>query len=99
MGKISLPRIRSDLQGTLAPFMLPSLFRALDDDEELPTTVSGKVIKRRVLKEYFGTTDWFPSNNVPPRVELCDVEHVSGGKAKPWDWCGMQPAPRDCVST
>lgn len=88
----SLARIRSDLQISLAPFMLPTLLRILKDEEQLPHTVSGKPIKRQILEDYFGSTDGAQPRVYPPGVERCEWERPAEGMMKPWDWGGLQMA-------
>lgn len=92
--QITLSRIRSDLGGSLALFMMPLVLRIIKDGEELPRTVSGKPIKRQILKNYFGTTDWFPAGDLSPGVEYCGctMPTIDEAEAKPWDFGGLQPA-------
>ncbi|OBT53698.1 hypothetical protein VE04_06328 [Pseudogymnoascus sp. 24MN13] len=92
IGQITLARIRSDLQSSLAPFMLPALLRILEDKEELPRTVSGKPIKRQILMDFFGAVDGGLAENIPPRVERYNKLMTVEAQAKPWDWCGLQRA-------
>lgn len=91
-GQITLARIRSDLQSSLAPFMLPTLLRILMGEEELPRTTSGKPIKRQILEIYFGSTDGSHAKNDLPGVERCSRPMPGEAEIKPWDWCGLQCA-------
>lgn len=90
---VDLARIRADLEGVLAAYMLPVVLRILQDGEQLPRTDSGKPIKKRILAELLGTTEWFPAENLPEGVEYCGCNPVvDEGKTRPWDWGGMQCA-------
>lgn len=88
---INLDKIRSDLRGVVPTFMLPTLLRVMHEQELLPLTVSGKPIKKQIVKHYFGTMDWFPSNTPPEGVEYCSsAPSILEEDPKPWDWCGVQ---------
>ncbi|KAH7140347.1 hypothetical protein B0J13DRAFT_637862 [Dactylonectria estremocensis] len=91
---ISLTRIRSDLRGKLPQYMLPIVVRILKDDENFSRTASGKCIKPKVLREYFGTTEWFSVDDLPPGVEYCGstVPMIVEAETRPWDWSGIQCA-------
>ncbi|KAK2865068.1 hypothetical protein FQN49_003946 [Arthroderma sp. PD_2] len=92
-GEKTPAQIRSDLSRSLPPFMLPTALRILTAEEVLPRTVSDKPIKRRILEEYFGTTDWFSASNLPRGVGywgLDQIDDVREGETKSWDWCGLQ---------
>ena len=89
-GETPLGVIRSDLARTLPPFMLPVLLRILQDGEDLPRTISGKPIKRNILKDYFGIMDGTPAQRVPAGIQQWAVPRRADGEYKPWDWCGLQ---------
>ncbi|KAH7128998.1 hypothetical protein EDB81DRAFT_808572 [Dactylonectria macrodidyma] len=91
---ITLSKIRSDLRANLPQYMLPILLRILKDGEDFSRTVSGKFIKPKVLKESFGTTEWFLVNDLPTGVEYCGstVPMIIEAETKPWDWSGIQCA-------
>lgn len=91
--QITLTRIRCDLSSSLAAYMLPTLLRVMKDEEELPRTFSGKPIKRQIVEDYFGTTDWFPAQTPPPMVECWGkMLGISKMEIKPWDWSAKQRA-------
>jgi malonyl-CoA/methylmalonyl-CoA synthetase len=91
--QVDLARIRADLAGVLAAYMLPVVLRILQEGEQLPRTHSGKPIKSRILGELLGTTKWFPAHDLPEGVEYCGCKPVIDEKtARPWDWAGMQCA-------
>jgi malonyl-CoA/methylmalonyl-CoA synthetase len=66
---INLALIRSDLEAKLAHFMLPTLLRILGDDESLPVTISGKVVRREALRQFFGVTEGISETRLPCNVE------------------------------
>ncbi|CAM1509752.1 Fc.00g000870.m01.CDS01 [Cosmosporella sp. VM-42] len=91
--QVSLARIRLDLMGGLPTYMLPVLLRILSDEEDVPRTVSQKPIKKRILQELFGITDYWSVDNPNPKVESWgnQPEQIQA-KTRPWDWCGLQRA-------
>lgn len=88
--QINLSLIRSDLEDSLATCMLPALLRILTDEEELPCTATGKLIKKEILKIYFGSTDGAQVDSYPPGIERCELPKPGEQMAKPWDWGGLQ---------
>lgn len=52
-GPVTLQGLRDDLASHVPPFMLPTAFRALSDNEKIPLAHSGKVSKMDVLKQFF----------------------------------------------
>jgi malonyl-CoA/methylmalonyl-CoA synthetase len=88
----ALARIRADLAGSLAPFMLPMVLSVLREGQELPRTHSGKVVKRNVSRDCLGVTEWFSAEAVAPGVEFwgSDLPQVDEAEAKLWDRGGMQ---------
>ncbi|GAB1318646.1 hypothetical protein MFIFM68171_08856 [Madurella fahalii] len=91
---VNLAKIRADLAGVIAAYMLPVVLRVLKEGEQLPRTDSGKPIKRRILSEFLGTTEWFPAENLPDSVEYfgCALPVMDEKTAGAWDWAGMQVA-------
>ena len=92
--EVTLSRIRTDLTGRLAPFMLPAVLRILGEGEELPRTLSGKPIKKKILLDCFGVKDWFRAEEMPREVQYwgCDPPVVAEADVKPWDLGGLQEA-------
>ncbi|KAM4055712.1 AMP-binding enzyme [Hirsutella rhossiliensis] len=90
--QITLARIRCDLAASLAAYMLPTLLRVLKEDEELPRTASGKLLKRQILRDYFGNADGMPACRVPADVEQCARSRLIWEGSKPWDGSGLQRA-------
>ena len=91
--KVDLARIRADLAGSVAKYMLPVVLRVLGEDEQIPRTYSGKPIKKRILSEFLGTADWFPAEEVPEGVEYCgcgDPAAADSGTRKAWDFGGVR---------
>ncbi|KAH6843247.1 hypothetical protein B0I37DRAFT_330943 [Chaetomium sp. MPI-CAGE-AT-0009] len=90
---VNLASIRADLAGVLPAYMLPVVLRVLGDGEQLPRTHSGKPVKKKILSELLGCTEWFPADSLPERVEYCGSWPVIDEKtARPWDLGGMQRA-------
>ncbi|KAF2970750.1 hypothetical protein GQX73_g2827 [Xylaria multiplex] len=75
--KITLARIRADLEGDLDLAMRPTVLRILEPDEELPDTATGKPIKRQVIEDFFYDgdcgRDFVSVDNPPSRVEFCGL--------------------------
>lgn len=91
--EVTLSRIRSDLSETLPTYMLPMLLRIMDDEEEVPRTVSQKPIKKKILEQFFGVTDYWSFDSPTPRVESWgNAPEQVEAKTRPWDWCGLQRA-------
>ncbi|KJZ74545.1 hypothetical protein HIM_06141 [Hirsutella minnesotensis 3608] len=90
--QITLARIRSDLSASLPLYMLPCVLRLLKEGEHLPRTHSGKLIKKDILKEYFGNADGLPTSGVSPdiNVEQCAWPNLVWEGSKPWDGGGLQ---------
>lgn len=89
--EISLARVRADLSETLPAYMRPYLLRVMNDGEEVPHTVSLKPIKREILKQFFGITDYWSVEDPTPGVESLGNQPLQlEAETKPWDWCGLQ---------
>lgn len=88
----TLARIRHDLEGSLAYYMMPVLLRILSEEEDVPVTVSGKPVKGQILKDYFGSVGGIPAEIMPPGVEVYTFQETAETKTKTWDWCGLQCA-------
>ncbi|KND87442.1 Acyl-CoA synthetase family member 3, mitochondrial [Tolypocladium ophioglossoides CBS 100239] len=89
--EISLARVRADLSETLPAYMRPYLLRIMDDGEKVPCTVSSKPIKKEILKQFFGITEYWSIENPTPGVESWGDQPVQvEAETKPWDWCGLQ---------
>lgn len=82
----NLGTIRNALSDTLALYKLPTALRVLAADEGIPATVIGKVIRRKVVEQYFVPTG---DNEVAPGVETWDINQKPD-KVKAWDWAGLQ---------
>lgn len=78
--------IREALSDKLAQYKLPTALRVLGPDEEIPATVIGKVIRRKVVEQYFGSTGTY---ELPTSVESWDINQKPS-QPKPWDWAGLQ---------
>lgn len=91
--QVSLAQIRSDLSETLPTYMLPMLLRIMDEEEEIPRTVSQKPIKKKILEQFFGVTTYWSTEDPTPRVESWgNAPEQIAAKTRPWDWCGLQRA-------
>lgn len=85
----NLTTIREHLSDKLLLYKLPTALRVLRNGEEIPLTVSGKVIRRQVVEKYFPLTEYC---QLPANVELWNVlgEQKNNGSQKAWDWAGLQ---------
>ncbi|EGD95906.1 hypothetical protein TESG_03369 [Trichophyton tonsurans CBS 112818] len=87
----TLGLIRSDLEGSLPAYMMPTLLKVLKHEEELPCTVAGKPKKKEILSIYFGSVNGAQVENYPPEIETCHVLQPGEAEAtKPWDWDARQ---------
>lgn len=90
-GQSVLTKIRADLEGRLNAFKLPTILYILDGDQELPVTVSGKYLKRDILRTYFGSVD-----GVAPAKDRVGIERwdwkFGQQPTKAWDWGAMHLA-------
>lgn len=72
--RITLARVRRDLQASLDVTSLPSLFRILGPQEGLPRTATGKPIKYQVMEDFFYGgdcgRDWVAVDKLPASVEF-----------------------------
>lgn len=85
----NLSTIRQHLSDKLLQYKLPTALRVLRNGEEIPLTVSGKVIRKRVVEKYFPLTEYC---QLPANVELWNIlgEQKNNGSQKAWDWAGLQ---------
>ena len=85
----NLITIREHLSDKLLYYKLPTALRVLRNGEEIPLTVSGKVIRKRVVEQYFPLTGYC---QLPADVKLWDVrdDQKNNGSRKAWDWAGLQ---------
>lgn len=85
----NLTTIRQHLCDKLLQYKLPTALRVLRNGEEIPLTVSGKVIRKRVVEKYFPLTEYC---QLPANVELWNIlgEQKNNGSQKAWDWAGLQ---------
>lgn len=85
----NLLTVRKHLSDHLLHYKLPTALRVLRKGEAIPLTVSGKIIRRRVVELYFPLTG---AGHLPADVELWDIhdEQKKHGPRKAWDWAGLQ---------
>lgn len=85
----NLVTVRKHLSEKLLQYKLPTALRILRNGDEIPLTVSGKVIRRKVVEKYFPLTEFC---QLPADVELWDIhgEQKNDGSQKAWDWAGLQ---------
>lgn len=85
----NLVTVREHLSDKLLHYKLPTALRVLRKGEEIPLTVSGKVIRRRVVEQYFPLTGCC---QLPADVKLWDIhdEQKKDGPRRAWDWAGLQ---------
>jgi acyl-CoA synthetase (AMP-forming)/AMP-acid ligase II len=82
----NLATIREALSDKLAQYKLPTALRVLGPDEEIPATVIGKVIRRKVVQRYFASGGTY---ELPANVEVWDINQKPENP-KAWDWAGLQ---------
>ena len=83
----NLATVRKHLSEKLLYYKLPTALRLLRAGEEIPLTVSGKVIRRKVVEKYFPLTEHC---ELPAEVELWDIRNEQTRLRKAWDWAGLQ---------
>ncbi|PHH65822.1 hypothetical protein CDD81_1191 [Ophiocordyceps australis] len=86
---LSLAQIRTSVSERLMHYMLPTALRVLRPHDEIPLTIAGKVIRRKVVADFFPVDDAY---QLPSSVELWDINEKGGhgAKVKAWDWAGLQ---------
>jgi malonyl-CoA/methylmalonyl-CoA synthetase len=85
MAKLSLDQLRSDLSNSLPAYTLPTKLRLLDNDEQLPRTISYKIQRKQTAQSLFG------DRATAERVQVWAT--LQDGKDRPvkaWDWAGLQ---------
>ena len=85
--KTNLATVRKYLSEKLLYYKLPTALRLLGAGEEIPLTVSGKVIRRKVVERYFPLTEFC---QLPVDVELWDIHNEQITLRRAWDWAGLQ---------
>lgn len=85
----NLITVRKHLSEKLLHYKLPTALRVLRNGEEIPLTVSGKVIRKKVAETYFPLTEYC---QLPADVEIWDIrgEQKNDGSQRAWDWAGLQ---------
>lgn len=83
----SLATVRKHLSEKLLYYKLPTALRLLRTGEEIPLTVSGKIIRRKVVEKYFPLTE---DCQLPADVEVWDIRNEQTTLRKAWDWAGLQ---------
>ncbi|KAI1177403.1 hypothetical protein F4777DRAFT_596605 [Nemania sp. FL0916] len=86
----NLASIRNALSEHLAEYKLPTALRVLAPHEEIPATVVGKVIRRKVVERYFVPPGGGDYDAVAPGVEVWDIGKKSERSVRAWDWAGLQ---------
>lgn len=85
----NLVTVRKYLSEKLLHYKLPTALRVLKNGEEIPLTISGKIMRKRVVEQYFPITGYC---QLPADVELWNIhdDQKSSGPRKAWDWAGLQ---------
>lgn len=86
---VNLATIRESLAPKLLHYKLPTALRLLTDAEQMPLAVSGKVLRKRVVEQFFPITGHC---QLPADVEVWDIndKKLNGGSRRAWDWAGLQ---------
>ncbi|KAF7585837.1 hypothetical protein BBP40_010035 [Aspergillus hancockii] len=82
----NLQTIRDALSHKLSQYKLPTALRVLGEGEEIPKTIIGKVMRRKVVQQYFTLTEHY---GFPADVETYDINQKLD-QVKAWDWAGLQ---------
>lgn len=84
---IDLKRIRNDLAATnMASSKFPALLRVLCDDEQVPTTISSKALKKECLRKYFQISGHIPADYAVDAVEYWGNQLDSTTSARVFEW-------------
>jgi len=67
---IDLCKIRQDLSSVLEMYKLPTMLRILRAEEEVPLSVSSKVLKPQLRQMYFKLSGYRPKDYAVPGVEF-----------------------------
>ncbi|KAL2065531.1 hypothetical protein VTL71DRAFT_3201 [Oculimacula yallundae] len=67
---VNVQMLRRDLALSLQRYKLPRLLRVLRPGEEVPQTVSQKVLRKEALKQFFGFEDYMPLDYCVEGVEF-----------------------------
>ncbi|KAM5475806.1 hypothetical protein McanCB56680_007991 [Microsporum canis] len=92
---MTIEKLHNDLSDALPAYMRPYLLRVLADDEQIPLTDSQKPLKRGMLKQFFGVTDFWNAENPTPGVQIWPMRLAMSSipnarDVKPWDFAGWQ---------
>lgn len=88
IGKPYIQVLRCHLRASLPMFMLPTALRILKDGEEIPRTLSMKVIKGKAVEKYFLPTKTSQLYNDVETWDPTKTEDI--WPQKPWDWGGLR---------
>ncbi|KAJ5770375.1 NRPS-like protein biosynthetic cluster [Penicillium nucicola] len=83
-----LPHLHEQMVADKIPaFMLPTALRLLQDEETVPRTVSGKIIRRDAVKQFFPMDD---DGRCPAAVQvwLARPSVCKESMKQAWDWAG-----------
>ncbi|KAE8141864.1 hypothetical protein BDV38DRAFT_278647 [Aspergillus pseudotamarii] len=84
---ITLRRIRKDLAAAnLVAYKLPPLLRVLRDEEQVPQTTSGKILKKEALRKYFNISGFMPKDYAVEGVEYCGNKIEESASSRVYDW-------------
>ncbi|KAE8382716.1 acetyl-CoA synthetase-like protein [Aspergillus bertholletiae] len=88
---LTLHSLREDLSPYLSLVQLPTVLRVLVDGEEVPRTVSNKVIRRETKQIFFPQTADPSLSELPTQVQWCDFKLDTDLRPqKMWDSGGVQ---------
>ncbi|KOS16972.1 Malonate--CoA ligase [Escovopsis weberi] len=88
--RVTLAIICEDLRPLIPEYMHPTVLRLIEADEDMPQTITGKPIKRLVVKKFFGVDEYWDAASAGPGVEWNGKMSLHAqGEKKPWVWAGL----------
>lgn len=88
---LTLQSLREDLCSYLPLVQLPTVLRILCEGEEVPRTISDKVIRGEAKQMFFTQKAYPSSGDLPTQVQFCDIKlNTDLRPRKMWDSGGVQ---------
>lgn len=83
-----LPNLRAQLTDKIAAFMLPTALRFLQEEETVPRTISGKIIRRDAARQFFPVGENGCCSEATVQVWLARPSVCRTSINRAWDWAG-----------
>ncbi|PLB53873.1 acetyl-CoA synthetase-like protein [Aspergillus steynii IBT 23096] len=87
---LALEALRKNLSSNLPMYKLPTLLYVLQDHEQVPKTVSGKLCIKDALRVFFACSASHWTTELPEKVEKWDISTLKKERQRAWDWSGLQ---------